>query len=235
MKFQLLSSLFLSFLLVSAQEEFDVEDESALQLTQFSIKPAFVGFDPSKTPDLVNGQEATVNFTVTNGEDFPVQIAVFGGSFVYPGADTAYANLDRTPISDLTVEANSVKWFVRSIKPTLPPTDFDLHFSFIVGYENRFVTVPVPPVSVTISDPPISAWDPKLLFVQVILGGVVMALGYYLSNTYVLPYFVDPAERKKATTVTKKNESNANTQGYDESWIPKHHLTGVSKKSRKTH
>lgn len=229
MKFQILSSLFLSSLFVFAQEEF--EDEPVAQLARFNIEPRFVAFDPTERPDLTNGQETTVSFTVTNDEDYPVQIAAFGGYFSYPGQDTPYANLTKTALSDVTIEGNSVKSFITNVKPTLPPTDFDLYFNFIVGYEKQFSSVSINPVSVTISDPPISAWDPKLIFVQVILGGGVMILGYYLSNTYILPYFVDPTDTKKVDADKKTPKA----QGYDESWIPKHHLTGGNKKSRKAH
>jgi hypothetical protein len=233
MKFQILSSLLLSSLFVFAQEKF--KDEPVSQLARFSIEPKFVAFDSTEKPDLVNGQETTVNFTVTNNEDYPVQVAAFGGYFSYPGKATPYANLTKTALSDVTVEGNSVKSFITNVKPTLPPTDFDLYFNFIVGYERQFSSVSIRPISVTISDPPISAWDPKLLFVQAILGGAVMILGYYLSNTYILPYFVDPAESKKAAADAYKKASASKAQSYDESWIPKHHLTGSNKKTRKAH
>ncbi|KAF5096926.1 hypothetical protein D0Z00_002586 [Geotrichum galactomycetum] len=234
MKLQILSSLLLSSLFVFAQEEFE-EEPVTPQLARFNIEPKFVAFESAETPDLVNGKETTVNFTVTNNEDYPVQVAAFGGYFSYPGQVTPYVNLTKTALSDVTVEGNSVKSFITNIKPTLPPTDFDLYFNFIVGYERQFSSVSIRPVSVTISDPPISAWDPKLLFVQVILGGAVMILGYYLSNTYILPYFVDPAESKKAAAVADKKASASKAKGYDESWIPKHHLTGGNKKTRKAH
>lgn len=134
-------------------------------------------------------------------------------------------------VKDLVVEAGGKNTYAPNLKPTLPPQDYDLQMGFLLSYQGVANTQFADVMKVTVSDPPVSAWDPKYLFVQAILGLSVMALGYWLSNTYVMPYFEDPKAKKETTTTSGVVPGE---KGYDEAWIPKHHLQTGTKKTRKT-
>lgn len=106
---------------------------------------------------------------------------------------------------------------------------------FLVGYKGVSTVIETDVIKVTVSDPPVSAWDPKLLFVQLVVALSVMGVGYWISNTYITPYFEEQQLRgsKKDEKSTTKSGVAAGPKGYDESWIPPHHLN-ANKKTKKT-
>ena len=61
-----------------------------------------------------------------------------------------------------------------------------------------------------------------------------MGAGYLLSHTYLMPYFEEqPKHVKKAEESSHNAGVVPNEKGYDEAWIPQHHLAHA-KKTRKT-
>lgn len=115
----------------------------------------------------------------------------------------------------------------------MPPDDFILRLFFLVNYQGVATAIETNDIKVTVSDPPLSAWDPKLLFAQLIVGLLVTGIGYWISNAYVSPYFNDQPRPVQKEAVATKSGVAVGAKGYDESWIPQHHLNSNVKKSRK--
>lgn len=134
------------------------------------------------------------------------------------------------------MEANGVQTFTTNLKLILPPQDFDLAFSFLCAFEGGMSTFEAESIAITVSDPPISIWDPKFVIAQLILGLTVIGLGYWVANAFVFPYFEDTQKPAKKIVVEAEPQTSGvvpNDKGYDEAWIPQHHLDS-GKKTRKT-
>lgn len=107
MKFSLasLSLLVLAPLAVFAQDDtipVDAPVEGTLpeddygapvELTKFGVEVIFTQHKGQPVPDLVNDKETLVKFQFTNNETFPVQVAAFGGTFMFPGKTEPYTNV----------------------------------------------------------------------------------------------------------------------------------------------
>lgn len=212
--------------------------EESVELSKFSVEATFPKSEGAAVAQLFNDNETPVSFKFTNKEDFPIHVAAFDGSFTYKGKDTPYSNLTTVEVGPILLEANGEHTLHTALKVTLPPQDFDLGISFLCAFEGGMSAFELDPIAVTVSDPPISFWDPKLILANLILALTVLSLGYVGSISFVIPYF---EEKQKAAAVKKpvvEAEPQAsgvvlNDKGYDESWIPQHHLN-ADKKTRKT-
>lgn len=69
------------------------EVEESVELTKFSVEPSFLESKGAAISEIINDNETPVTFTFLNNENFPVQVAAFGGSFTYKGKDTPYSNV----------------------------------------------------------------------------------------------------------------------------------------------
>ncbi|GAO45758.1 hypothetical protein SAICODRAFT_6065 [Saitoella complicata NRRL Y-17804] len=97
--------------------------------------------------------------------------------------------------------------------------------------------------TVIISDPPFSIFDPSVLFLYTTLLALMAGIAYYAYGAFIAP----PSTGKKRSTGAKKVakaepveavapvEASAgattSAKGYDESWIPEHHLRPRSRQS----
>lgn len=201
--------------------------------------------DENKIPEFTNEKETRVQFAFINTDpETSVHVAGYFGSFYYnynkkdpkTGADPApYANLTSTKIGPLAVEPGKNVTFEGKIKVTLPPEDFDLVLNFFVGAQGDMAVVKHAPIRVSIVDPAVSVFDPKFLLAQIILALTVGMLGYVGYFSYLQPYLqstkpvVANTPVKKGSVAAVVEKKKAGEKGYDESWIPKEHLSASGK------
>lgn len=140
-------------------------------------------------------------------------------------------------IDPILVEARGVQAFSTNLKVTLPPKDFDVAFNFLCAYEGGMSSFELDPIAVRVSDSPISILDPRFVIAQIILALTVIGLGYWVSNAFVLPYFEEQQKSAPKKVVVEAEPQTSGVvvgeKGYDEAWIPQHHLTS-GKKTKKT-
>ncbi|VVT52935.1 uncharacterized protein SAPINGB_P003321 [Magnusiomyces paraingens] len=145
-----------------------------------------------------------------------------------------YANLTTSKIGPLAIEPGKYSTFDAKIVVNLPPEDFDLIISFFVGLQGEVVVIENKPLKVTISDAPVSFFDPKFLFVQLIFTLTIGAIGFAIYYFALVPYIEDSLNTSRKQNVSKKvsqekkKSVNPGNKGYDESWIPSHHLKPLS-------
>jgi hypothetical protein len=219
---------------VAAQESAKVNAGDFLD-----VQTKFSAIDSQKdVPELINDQETPVEFIFTNkNAPGPIVVAAIGGAFYdkkTPGQ--IYANLTNTKVGPLTIEPGSQDTLIHNVRVDLPPIDFDLSFTVFVQYSGEFLSLSLKPETVVVNDAPISGWDPRLILVQLIIAVSAAGVGYLLSKRVILPYL--ETKFPDAAAKTKKEESksgraspavNLNKKGYDESWIPEHHLKSKKK------
>lgn len=213
---------------------------SASEPSSISVKTNIVfpnSLESTKLPEFINDKETPVQFEFTNNEETAIHVAGYFGSFYYNKKgkieNTPYANLTTSKIGPLAIEPGQNASFDAKVLVSLPPEDFDLIISFFVGYQGEMIVIEASPIKVTISDPPVNFFDPKFLFVQLVLGLTIAAIGFVLSSNFILPYFEKNLSSPKKPVVEKKSVNTGN-KGYDESWIPSHHLqSGAGKPKTK--
>lgn len=213
------------------------DSDGKTNLTKFSVEPIFPE-SSSLGAHLVNDKDNSITFKFNNQEDFPVSVAAYEGSFTYKGQDTPYSNLTSTKIDPLLVEANGGQSYTTNLKVTLPPVDFDFALSFLVVYEGGMSTFTVDPVALSVTDTPISIFDPKLIIAIVILVLTVVGGAYFGITAFLFPYLEEqkPVVKKQPVVETEPQTPGVvlNDKGYDESWIPQHHLEKKASRKSKT-
>lgn len=210
--------------------------EPAVELTKFTVVPSFPDSAGAAVSEMINDNKTPVEFKFENRENFPVQVAAFGGSFTYKGKDTPYKNLTTAKVGPILIESNGFHTLTTDLKVTLPPQDFDLVFTLLLAFEGGMSAFDVDPISVTVSDPPISILDPKLLLANLILCLTVIGVSYWGVTAFALPYFEEKKQAAPKKVVEAEPQASGvvpGEKGYDESWIPQHHLN-AGKKPRKT-
>ncbi|ANB12921.1 hypothetical protein AWJ20_1199 [Sugiyamaella lignohabitans] len=191
--------------------------------------------------ELINDVETPVKIYFTNGMPaeggLPFVLAAVGGSvFEKENPDKVFTNLTIAKIGPVSIGPGETKLVTHSLKFNLPPKEFNLGFVFYLQHDEEFFSFKLDQkMPLFIADPPISSFDPRLILVQIITGVTVGFIGYFLTKTYVAPVFdrlgdkkKKPAPVKKAAAPVEKDE--AASSGYDESWIPEHHLKTRSSK-----
>ncbi|KAF5101560.1 hypothetical protein D0Z00_000835 [Geotrichum galactomycetum] len=218
------------------------EPEASVQpLEHFSVEAVFPDSEDLAVAELANDHETPVKFTFTNQELFPVQVATFGGSLTYAGQDKPYTNLTTVKVGSVVVPPQGEHILSTGLKISLPPHDFDLRFNFLVAFEGGVSDFEVDPVKVTVTDPEVSIFDARLIIAQALLALTAIGLGYAAYVLGLSPYLEDrkAAAGPSAAEIEKKKQEQQtsgvvlNENGYDESWIPQHHLNS-NKKTKKT-
>ncbi|KAF5093545.1 hypothetical protein D0Z03_002370 [Geotrichum reessii] len=242
MKFSLASLAFLAGIPAAVFARATEVEASVQPLEHFAVKAVFPDSKDSAVAVLANDDETPVNFTFTNTESFSVQVATFGGSLTYPGQDKPYTNLTTVKIGSIVIPPQGKHILSTGLKVTLPPHDFDLRFNFLVAFEGGVSVFEADPIKITVTDPEISVFDLRLIIAQALLVLTALGIGYIVYTLGLSPYL---EERKAATgpssaEIEKKQQQEQQTSGvipnengYDESWIPQHHLN-ANKKSKKT-
>lgn len=188
---------------------------------------------PDGIVSLTNEEETPVQFRITNGESEPLVLAAFGGAIYDKKApETPYTNLTTTSLSPVEILPGQAADVSQAIRVALPPKEFDLAFTLYFSFNEEILTVTLSKTPVSVNDPPVSSLDPKLLFVQIILGVTAIVIGYFVSTKVILPnlekkYPKKPVPKEKSTT----RGVNPGAKGYDESWIPQEHLKKNKKKA----
>lgn len=198
----------------------------------------------NELPELINGQEIPFEMVVSNGESDTVTIDGFGGEFSENNKKEKHvANLTSTKINSVEIKSGEHAKISHSLRVNLPPTELQLAVQLIGNMNSELVRVNVPKFPVSVNDPAISWFDPKLILAQLILAGTLLAAGWTVTKMYVMPY-LEPKKsekKKKAASNSSTNNNNdddssgvqTNGKGYDESWIPEHHLRPTTGKKKK--
>ncbi|CAN6647844.1 hypothetical protein TRVA0_022S01970 [Trichomonascus vanleenenianus] len=239
----------LSFALAAGLASLGLAQEEAAQKISLEIgfpEAPIVG----SRAELMNDKEAILELTVTNNENVPITIAGFGGSFYEPNSkeDKVYTNLTMTKLeADTTVQPNSQHKIQQRLSVQLPPYDFDLAvqaFALLASEQESNGIALIESSNrarVSIVDPPVSWFDPRLILAIALLLASVTISGYYLVTLIVLPYISGspmgkPVEKKPAKVESSQARSSGvqpGEKGYDESWIPEHHLKQSKRRTKK--
>ncbi|KAK9370311.1 hypothetical protein V1509DRAFT_617400 [Lipomyces kononenkoae] len=243
------------FVIASAQVAADIPYEEVFESEdgpdaspQFLLKTKFLESENTYPPIIYNAQPTNLEITLKNEEDKEALVQVAGGALFEVGKDTALENITAVRVGPLTIAPHTAESVAYSFVINREPKDYFLRIGLLIEYEGQLVQYLGYNSTVTIQDPPLSFFDPQMIFLYLILCGIVGVGGYYVYITYVKSYIAPKNSGKKrakaASTVAPSTTSAETTgsaaKGYDESWIPEHHLRAQKgkpkavKKTKKT-
>lgn len=179
---------------------------------------------------VVNGEKNTITLTVENKSARNITLLNIAGSLSLPDTGVVIKNL------------TSLKYgvpLISSVKVQLPytfysefkPGDHRLNIWLEHSAENVVYKVEAYDSVITVVEPELSIFDLKLLSTYAIVAGLLGSLGYFA----FLSFFPQTKKTRKATVPTVSapvTVTATGAGGYQEEWIPEHHLR--KSKSKKT-
>ncbi|KAK6359679.1 hypothetical protein TWF696_000822 [Orbilia brochopaga] len=177
---------------------------------------------------IVNGRVARVNLEVKNHESHPITVEAVGGQLRKHDRSTILRNLTASKVAT-EIPASGVANVPYSFVPNMHAQDvvFELGVVFSVKEGGRVAQYTAYNGTISVAEPPTSLLDPQILFLYLFILGVVSGGGYLAYQTWVVPMLPKP-KRVRPTPVApaeaKTSSAEVSKGGFDESWIPEHHL-----------
>lgn len=198
---------------------------------------------------LINNRPINAIIEVDNHEPHPIQVVFVSGSLTTTKALPADAPSYQGIVRNLTavtynveVEAGQKKELPYSFALDIHPQDVNVRLvALVTDGKGNIYQVPALEDTASIVDPPVSFFDPQIIFLYLVLSAVFAGTLYFVYKTWVealLPASKRPSRSKK--TVKKADISSPSSPAaadaslsgsestgaatYDENWIPDHHI-----------
>ncbi|RVD84586.1 uncharacterized protein DFL_006327 [Arthrobotrys flagrans] len=174
---------------------------------------------------VVNGKVARINVEITNHEAHPIVVQAVGGQLRKHDRSVILRNLTVSK-QGTEIPSSGTTNVPYSFVPNMHAQDVVLELGVLFSVEKHGKAVQYTAFNSTISvaEPPTSLLDPQILFLYVFILGLVSAGGYVAYQTWVVPMLPKPKRVRPAAPVEVKTTSADVKTGFDESWIPEHHL-----------
>jgi hypothetical protein len=195
---------------------------------------------------LVNARATKATVSVTNHEESPIIVSFIGGVLqaLDPNPEApAYEAIVRNLTSvryDALVEPGESKELPYSFAQDMMPRDVRLLLVAVVkGADGSLFQISAHNGTASIVDAPISFFDPQIIFLYLFLSAFFGGVGYWVYKTWVETLFPQtrapraPRKTRKTTTPVEPEPlsgsesatiATGSGKGYDESWIPDHHI-----------
>ncbi|AGO11773.1 AaceriADL001Cp [[Ashbya] aceris (nom. inval.)] len=205
-------------LLVKASEEniSPKGGEDTQKIAQFNIDYSILeqpNFVPGAFSEFENGDNVTLAFNFVNNEEVPVTLLAVGGNIVEIHSGTEVANITRSSLGEIEVDVNSSVTFNQAINLKLNEGGYYLLPNIFVIKDGELMRVGTTPSLIKILPPVMSFFNPRFLFIQTVLIGVISYITYFVFTS-------SKRERKRAVSKTKAPKKVK----VDESWLPENHL-----------
>ncbi|RFU28293.1 hypothetical protein B7463_g8037, partial [Scytalidium lignicola] len=241
----------LAFLALRALSAFAAADESSEQENP-EYTPSLDVLVAASFPNsevfgikLINGHATEAILDFTNNEEEPVTLAFVGGALstlkpLPEGAHPSSAvvrNLTNLRY-DIEIGAGENQVVPYSFTTDLNPEDLRLSVVALIATKaGAIYQVSAYNGTVSVVEAPTSLFDPQIIFLYLFLLAAFVGTLYFVYKTWVEPLF--PQKRKgggrRAAPAKKVDTPSSPTtdgsavatgasKGYDESWIPEHHL-----------
>lgn len=212
---------------------FDRAGEPDTKLTKFHHEyfiDEYPHYNQETIAQLTYGETITLTHTITNEEDSDITVVGLGGLFRNSRTGEPMVNLTANSVGPVVIPPGETASVGQKINLDLNVGDYVLSPQVYVAFDNELKGITGRGQMTVIHEVPISIFNPKLLFLELIFAAIVGGVGYYAYSTSLQSYFKDTAPVKQKVTVT------GNSSGYDPSWVPSHHQTLQKKtKSRKSY
>ncbi|ONH67967.1 Increased recombination centers protein 22 [Cyberlindnera fabianii] len=178
--------------------------------------------------EIYNGEEITLNYTVTNNEDEEINIVGVGGNFGNPVNGEVIANITDAKVGPVTIGSGESKWFTQRIGVNLPSSNYVLNPGLYVVKGSTLAMLGANSTLTIVADKPVSLFAPELIVLELLLVLTLAVGGYFFYNNFGAQYLkttgLTASAQKSSTKQT--TSSAASTSGskatVDDSWLPDH-------------
>ncbi|EPS44733.1 hypothetical protein H072_1264 [Dactylellina haptotyla CBS 200.50] len=188
-----------------------------------------VTFPDNESPlgiTITNGRVARINFEVKNFEAEPIIIQAIGGQLRKLDRSDVLRNLTTAKVGT-EVPADGVVNVPYSFVSNMHAQDVILELGLLLTSKKseRIIQYTAYNGTISVAEPPTSLLDPQILFLYLFILGLVGGGGYLAYETWVVPMLPKPKRvRTTAPVEAKTTSADVGKGGFDESWIPEHHL-----------
>lgn len=194
---------------------------------------AYPTAQPQELLTVYNGDDHYLTYKVVNEDDRDITIIGVGGVLLDPMTGKAKVNLTSGEVGPHALSRGDNVTFTQHIPFNVLTDNYALTPQLFLVVGDEIKMLPLRPQLITVVDEPISLFNPKLLFLEFVLGLTLAGIGYVIWDLWGRAYFRGtPTVTKKQARSAAKQGAAAHTTGaqkYDESWLP----DSYKKKSKK--
>jgi len=169
---------------------------------------------------VVNGERNSISLTVENKSDKNVTLINVAGSFHNPDTNDLIKNVSALPYGIRLIEGTKTQLPFK-FHSEFKPGDIRLNVWLEHTVDDEKWRVTAYDSIVTVVEPEVSIYDFKLVSTYLVVAAFLSGLTYVAYLTFV-PHSKKP--RKAAARAPVSTAVAAPSSGYQEEWIPEHHL-----------
>lgn len=186
-----------------------------------------------------NGDEVTLKYNIVNNEEKEVTVIGVTGQFTNPVTNEIVTNLTQGRVGPLSIPPGQSATFEQNIGIDVIPNNYELIPQVFFAHDELIKVIPCRGQLATVADKSISFFDPRLIFLELVLLASFAGIAYLAYQIWGKKYIqgTAPVKVKKTTAVTSVpagagvSTTATGASGYDVNWIPEGHLK--QKKTKK--
>lgn len=210
---------------------------AAYQTTGKETVDILVDYTIKETPQLTkndvaswtNGEAITLEYTINNNEESDVTVIGVTGQLLNPVTRQVVTNLTQGRIGPVAVPPGESAKFEQTININLVPNNYELVPQIFIVQGDLVKVIPCRSQLASVLDRAISFFDPRLIFLELVLlasfGGLIYLAYQIWGKNYVkgtAPVKVKSV--KSPSPVVSSSAGSSTGAGYDVNWIPEGHL-----------
>jgi len=178
---------------------------------------------------VTNGRNNAINVVITNKEDVEIELKKIFGAFKDANTERFIRNTTAASYQ-APIPAKQKKTIPYAFYSEFKPQDMRLELWVEYTAGGQPYTIQAFDSVVSIVEPPASIFDPQLILTYLIILAVFGGVGYLAYASY----FPQKKKRTIPTPPAPVETKATTTSGYQEEWIPEHHLKTRVRKARGT-
>lgn len=218
---------------IAAPVDQEKTTESINFLVDYSISE-FPQISNTDVAELTNGESISLEYTVTNNEDKEISVVGVSGSFRDPANGQIKTNLTAAAVGPVIVSAGESANFIQKIDLNLVANNYLLTPQIFVAVEEELKFIQARGQLASVSDVPISFFNPQLLFLEAVLLATIGGILYVVYDIWGKKYIAGTAPiTKPVKKASSPSPAPSTGKSYNAEWIPEGHLK--QKKSKKAY
>lgn len=236
----------MKFLNIVATLAASIASVAAYETTGKETVDILIDYNIKETPEVsksdvaswTNGEQITLEYTLSNNEETDVTVIGVTGQFLNPVTKEVVTNLTQGRIEPVAVAPGKSVRFEQTINVNLIPNNYELVPQVFIVQGDLVKLLPCRGQLASVLDKAISFFDPRLIFLELVLlatfGGLVYLAYQIWGKNYIkgtAPVKVKKSVKSPSPVAASASAGSSTGAGYDVNWIPEGHLK--QKKTKK--